>query len=115
MDQSPPGSLSKGFSGKKYWSGLPCPPPADLPNPGIKPTSLTSPALAGGFFTTNATGEVLSGYQKQRIVEFRPFLTLLWIVEGDMELNHGTQRLKQLQKTPFLPPPSGISYFLKFC
>ena len=39
------------------WSGLPCPPPEDLPNPGIEPMSLTSPALAGGFFTTNTTWE----------------------------------------------------------
>ena len=37
------------------WSGLPCPPPEDLPNPGIEPESVTSPALAGGFFTTSAT------------------------------------------------------------
>ena len=36
---------------------LPCPPPGDLPNPGIKPTSLTSPALAGRFSTTRATRE----------------------------------------------------------
>ena len=44
--------LSMGFSKRKYWSALPFPPPADLPNPGIQPASLTSPALAGGFFTT---------------------------------------------------------------
>jgi len=42
--------LFMGISGQEYWSGLPCPPPGDLPNPGIEPTSLTSPALAGGFF-----------------------------------------------------------------
>ena len=36
-------------SGQEYWSGLPCPPPRDLPNPGIEPASLKSPALAGGF------------------------------------------------------------------
>ena len=47
--------LSLGFSRLEYWSGLACPPPGDLPDPGIKPTSLTSPALAGGFFTTSAT------------------------------------------------------------
>ena len=46
--------LSMGFSRQEYWSGLPCPPPGDLPNPGIKPASLTSPALAGRFFTTSA-------------------------------------------------------------
>ena len=42
--------LSMGFFRQEYWSGLPCPPPGDLPDPGIKPASLTSPALAGGFF-----------------------------------------------------------------
>ena len=44
--------LSMGFSRKEYWSGLPFPPPGDLPDPGIKPKSLVAPALAGGFFTT---------------------------------------------------------------
>ena len=42
--------LSMGFSGQEYWSGLPCPPPGDLPDPGIKPASLKFPALAGMFF-----------------------------------------------------------------
>ena len=45
--------LFMGFSRQEHWSGLPCPSPGDLPNPGIKPASL-SPALAGGFFTTSA-------------------------------------------------------------
>ena len=46
-----------GFSRQEYWSELPFPSPGDLPNPGIEPTSLRSPspALAEGFFTTNAT------------------------------------------------------------
>ena len=52
-------SLSVGFSRQEYWSGLPCPPPGDLPNPGIELTSLTSPALADGFFTANASWEAL--------------------------------------------------------
>ena len=46
---------------QEYWSGLPCPPPEDLPNPGIEPTSLMSPALAGGYFTTSATWEATGG------------------------------------------------------
>ena len=46
--------LSMRFS-KEYWSELPCPPPGDLPDPGTEPTPLTSPALAGGFFTIGAT------------------------------------------------------------
>ena len=36
--------LSVGFSRQEYWSGLPCPPPLDLPDPGIKPGSLAAPA-----------------------------------------------------------------------
>ena len=41
--------LSMDFSKQEYWSGLPCPPPGDLPDPGIEPTSLMSPALAGNY------------------------------------------------------------------
>ena len=55
--QSPWTPLSMGFSRQEYWSGLPCLPPGDLPNPGIEPMSLMSPALAGRFFTTSATWE----------------------------------------------------------
>ena len=51
--------LSMEFSRQGYWSGLPCSPPGDLPNPGIKPASLTSPVLAGRFFTTLTTWEAL--------------------------------------------------------
>ena len=47
--------LSMGFSRQEYCSGLPCPPPGDLPNPGIEPMPLNSPALAGRFFTANTT------------------------------------------------------------
>ena len=49
--------LSMGFSRQEYCSGLPCPPLGDLPDPGIEPKCLLSPALAGGFFTTSATWE----------------------------------------------------------
>ena len=42
--------LSMGFFGQEYWSGLPCPPTGDLSDSGIKPASITSPALAGMFF-----------------------------------------------------------------
>ena len=50
--------LSIGFPRQEYWSGLPFPSPRDLPDPGIEPKSVTSPALAGRFFTTSTTGEV---------------------------------------------------------
>ena len=49
--------LSMGFSRQEYWSELPFPLPGDLPNPGTESMPLTSPALAGGFFTNNATWE----------------------------------------------------------
>ena len=45
------------FSRQEHWSGVPFPTPRDLPDPGIEPTSLVSPALAGGFFTTSTTWE----------------------------------------------------------
>ena len=51
--------LSIEFSRQEYRSGLPCPPPRDLPNPEIEPTSLTSPALAGRFSTNSAPWEAL--------------------------------------------------------
>ena len=52
--------LSLEFSMQKYWSGLSCFPPEDLPYPGIKPESFMSPALGGRFFTTNVTRELYS-------------------------------------------------------
>ena len=56
MDQAP---LYMEYSRQEYWNGLPFPTPGDLPNPEIEPASLKSPALAGGFFTNNATWEAL--------------------------------------------------------
>ena len=46
--------LSMEFPRQEYWSGLPCPPPGDLPNPGMEPASL---ALAGSFFSTEPSGK----------------------------------------------------------
>ena len=60
VDSSPPGSSVMEFSKQEYWSGLPCPHPGDIPDPGIKPAFLMSPALADGFFTASATWEAFS-------------------------------------------------------
>ena len=49
-------SLSMGFSRQEYRSRLPCPPPGDLPDPGIEPVSPMSLALAGGFCATELPG-----------------------------------------------------------
>ena len=50
-------SLSMEFSRQEYWSALPFSTPGDLPDPGVEPMSLASPALAGGFFTTVPPGK----------------------------------------------------------
>ena len=50
--------LSMGFSRQEFWSGFLCPPPGDVPDPGIELTSLMSPELAGRFLTTSATWKV---------------------------------------------------------
>ena len=57
MECSPPGSSVQWDSPGKNTGEVGPPSPGDLPNPGIKATSLMSPALAGGFFTTSATWE----------------------------------------------------------
>ena len=70
--------LCMNFSRQEYWSGLPFPTPGDLPNPGIEPASLVSPALAGEFFTAGATLEAQFWYQirsDQSLSHVRLFVT----------------------------------------
>ena len=66
-------SLSLQFSMREYWSGLPRPSPEDLPDSGVKPTSLVSPAPAGGFFTTAPPG---------KSSEYALFLLILFLGKG---------------------------------
>ena len=54
------------FSRQEYWSGFLFPPPGDLPESGIKPKSPVSPALAGGFFTTEPPWEAQNLYEKDQ-------------------------------------------------
>ena len=60
--------LSMGFSRQEFWSGLPCPPPVDLPHTRTEPKFLISPALAGGFFTTSATGKPIPIYIASHLI-----------------------------------------------
>ena len=60
--------LSLGFSRQEYWSGLQFPSSGDLPNPGIKPQSLTSPALTGKFFTTSTCWEAYSFFSSMLLL-----------------------------------------------
>ena len=57
MDRSLPSSPVHGTLQARILEWVACPPPGDLPKPGIKPKSLMSPALAGRFFTTSITWE----------------------------------------------------------
>ena len=66
--------LSMGFPRQEYWSELLFPPPGDLPNPGIEPASLMSPALIGRFFTTSSTWEAQINMPND--VYSNPFITL---------------------------------------
>ena len=54
--------LSMGFPRQEYWGGLSCPLPGDLPDPGMELEFLTSPALAGGFFTARVAWEGLERF-----------------------------------------------------
>ena len=64
MDCSPPGSSAHGIF----------PSPGDLPDPGIEPTSLMPPALAGGFFTTSATWDPGTLEDTCGIFQNRPYI-----------------------------------------
>ena len=57
MNCSPQVPLSMGFSRQEYWSGLLCPPPGDLPDPGIELLPLAAPELPGWFFTISLPGK----------------------------------------------------------
>ena len=61
MDCSPPGSSVHGIFQARILEWVAIPSPGDLPNPGIEPTSLACPALAGGLFTTSTAWEASWG------------------------------------------------------
>ena len=61
--------LCLGFSRQECWSGLPCLPPGDLPDPGIEPTCLVSPILAGGLFTTSPMWQALAPMQRTEFMQ----------------------------------------------
>ena len=62
--------LSMGFSRQEYWSGLPFPPPGDLPEPGIKPVSPGPLAFAGRFFTAAPPGKPGNKVENYKPIHF---------------------------------------------
>ena len=83
------GPLSMGFSSPEYWSGLPFPSPGDLPRPGIEPTS---PALVGGFFTTEPPGKPLQCVGSQVIMLYTLNIYNLFVDYSSIKL----KKIKEL-------------------
>ena len=94
--------LSMGFFRQEYWSGMPCPSPGDLPNPGIKPGSPASPA--GGFFTTDPQGKpiILSSWQLLIASLFPSARQNQPYSHSHKWRNWGTERLSKLPKGSLL-------------
>ena len=96
--------LSMGFSKQEYWSGLPCPPPGDIPDPGIKPMSLMFPALAGRFFTTSTTGKPNKPFAVHLLSRVQHF-TIPWSIGRQAARSMGFSRQEYQNGLPC--PPSG--------
>ena len=91
--------LSMGFSRQEYWSGFPCSPPGDLPYPGVKPDSLTSPALAGRFFTTSAARETepcMDCILLQLVSCHPAYLTLFFWAPKSLQMVTAAMKLKDI-------------------
>ena len=110
VDGSHQAPLSMGFSRQEYWSRLPCLPPGDLPHSEIKPAS---PALAGGFFTTEPAGKPRSsqahhfllpagfGHSLVCLPDLRPGTRMC-----SWHLTHSMCSVKVLKIVIYLPDPS---------
>ena len=97
--------LSMGFSRQEYWSGLPCPRPGDLPHPGIKPTSLTSPALAGIFFATSAMWEALVQLNSKTVVPAVWTGVLVFVLPGGSVVTDETRSVINSTRKPTWAKP----------
>ena len=96
--------LSVGFPRQEHWGGLPFPSAGHLPNPGIEPAS---PALAGGFLTSEPPGKPSEHYvcMLSRFSCVQLFATP-WTVAGQAPLSVGFSRQEYCNGLPCLPPPS---------
>ena len=98
--------LSMEFSRQEYWSGLPFPSPGDLPNSEIE---LRSPALAGRFFTTNAT---MTSWVAQ-VVKHLLAMGVTWVQslgwEDLLEKGMATHSSTHAWKIPYQLPLAGYS------
>ena len=112
-----------GFSRQEYWSRLPCPSPGDLPNPGIKPLSLMSPALADRFFTPSATweapciGKQILIHCPTREFLFNPLFLSSYTIKWDLSTTRvAVRHSKTLEPAlaQFNSPQLGLLWYLFF-
>ena len=96
-----------GFSRQEYWSGLPFPPPGDLHHWGIKPGSLRTPALAGGFFTTRASWEAPES--ESEVAESLRLFATPWTVAYQVPPSMGFSRQEYWSGLPFPSPGDLLS------
>ena len=96
--------LSTGFSRQEYWSGLPCPPPGHLPNPGMEPVSLKSPAPAGRFSTTSVMWEALTCYLRSSFYSSTSVNTIFSSVKLYMRTFSEEKWYKTLKTSDILSP-----------
>ena len=106
--------LSMGFSRQEYWSELTCPPPRDLPDPGIKPTSLMSPALGGRFFTTTDTWEAALKLQRLRKGKIRFCGGVKWPPSGQSHSDGSKHLSYGGQSDPLRNPKLVFFLFVQF-
>ena len=95
--------LSIEFFRQECWSGLPCPPSEDLPDPGMEPESPAASALAGRYFTHRAIWEALqSSLYSNKWIRKDTTLRLwkknwwfnMWLLVSDVETTQGSQSIK---------------------
>ena len=75
LDCSMPGSSVLGYSRQEYWSGLPCPPPGDLPNPGIKLASLSLLLWQAGSLPLGPRGKPTISFGTHQILYLEYFFS----------------------------------------
>ena len=116
MDCSRPSSSVHGILQGRILGGLPRPPPRDLLNPGIEPVSLTSPASAGGFFTTHPTWEARGLVHVVLIARnAAPSPVLLGKLASQVQLRyHLPYKVLPIPKLPLSSWNSSVSSFIVF-
>ena len=97
--------LSMGFSKREYWSGLPCPPPGDLPDPGIKPMFPVSPALQADSLLLSQRGSPLPSKRvKVKLLSHVRLFATPWTVACQAPLSMGFSRREYWSGLPFSSP-----------